>query len=84
MTETTKERKEQIALQYAEKYGILDYKVKGNRMIYYANYPAYLTEPKYTMKVTVRLNTLKEERQKLRKWNPKGNVNMCKQKGEKK
>ena len=70
--------KEQIALEYAEKYGILDYKVKGNRMIYYANYPAYLSEPRKTYKVTVRLNTLKEERQKLTKWNPKGNVNLRK------
>jgi hypothetical protein len=72
------ERKELIALQYAEKYGILDYKVKGNRMIYYANYPAYLSEPRRTYKVTVRLNTLKEERQLLTKWNPKGNHNMYK------
>ena len=70
--------KEQKALEYAERYGILDYKVKGNRMIYYANYPAYLSEPKKTYKVTVRLNTMKEDRQKLTKWNPKGNVNMCK------
>ena len=68
-------RKELIALQYAERHGIVEYKVKGNRMIYYANYPAYLTEPRYTMKVTVRLNTLKEERQRLTKWNPKGNAN---------
>ena len=71
-------RKEQIALQYAERYGILDYKVKGNRMIYYANYPAYLSESRRTYKVTVRLNTMKEERQLLTKWNSKGNVNMRK------
>ena len=71
-------RKELIALQYAEEYGILDYKVKGNRMIYYANYPAYISEPRRTYKVTVRLNTLKEERQLLTKWNAKGNSNMCK------
>jgi hypothetical protein len=76
--QTTQERKELAAQLYAEKHGIVDYKVKGNRMIYYANYPAYLTEPKYTMKVTVRLNTLKEERQRLTYWNPKGNSNMYK------
>jgi hypothetical protein len=72
-----KER-EQIALQYAEKYGIVDYKINGNRMIYYANYPEYLNNPRYTIKVTVRLNTLKEDRQKLTYWNPKGNANMYK------
>jgi hypothetical protein len=47
-------------------------------MIYYTNYPAYLSEPRKTYKVTVRLNTMKEDRQRLTKWNPKGNVNMCK------
>ena len=70
--------KEQIALEYAEKYGIIDYAVKGNRMIYYANYPEYLNNKKHTIKVTVRLNTLKEERQKLTYWNPRGNANICK------
>lgn len=74
----TQEEKELRALRYAERYGILNYKVKGNRMIYYANYPEYLSEPRYTMKVTVRLDTMKEERQKLTKWNPKGNANMYK------
>ena len=63
MQHLTTEQKEQIALEYAEKYGIIEYKVNGNRMIYYANYPEYLSEPKRTYKVTVRLNTLKEERQ---------------------
>ena len=72
----TQEEKEQRALQYAEEKGILDYKVKGNRMIYYANYPEYLSEPRKTYKVTVRLDTMKEERQKLNKWNPKGNANL--------
>lgn len=70
--------KEQVAREYAEKYGIIEYKIKGNRMIYYANYPAYLAEPRYTIKVTIRLDTLKEERQRLTKWNPKGNYNLRK------
>lgn len=70
--------KEKRALEYAEKYGIIDYKVKGNRMIYYANYPAYIAEPNRTYKVTVRLDTMKEERQLLKKYYPKGNHNMYK------
>ena len=68
--------KEKLALEYAEEHGILEYKVKGNRMIYYANYPAYLELPNRTYKVTVRLDTMKEERQLLKKWNPKGNYNL--------
>lgn len=70
--------KEQKALEYAEKHGILEWKVKGNRMIYYVNYPEYLSEPRKTYKVIVRLDTMKEERQRLTKWNQKGNVNMYK------
>lgn len=72
----TKERKNLIAEQYAQRNGIVGYKVDGNRMIYYENHKG---EP-CTVKVIVRLNTLKEERQKLNYFNQKGNLNM---KGEK-
>ena len=78
MTQETLKKKEDAAKLYAEEHGILDYKVKGNRMIYYANYPEYLGQPRYTYKVIVRLDTMKEERQKLTKWNPKGNANLRK------
>ena len=74
----TEEDKENRAIRYAEEFGILEWKRKGNRMIYYTNYPSYLSEPKRTYKVTVRLNSMTEERQLLTKWNPKGNVNMYK------
>ena len=77
-TTLTEEEKENRAIRYAEEFGILEWKRKGNRMMYLANYPAYLVEPKRTYKVTIRLNTMTEERQLLTKWNPKGNVNMCK------
>lgn len=76
--EITQGQKVQRAIEYAEKYGILDFKVKGNRMTYYANYPAYLKEPDRTYKVTVRLDTMKEERQLLNKYYPKGNANLRK------
>lgn len=29
---------------YAEQHGIIEYTVNGNKMTYYANYPAYLSE----------------------------------------
>lgn len=53
--------KEKVASQYAKENGISRYKVKGNRMIYYE------TDNISTTKVTVRLNTLAVERQKLTK-----------------
>lgn len=74
----TEEEKEHRATLYAEEFGIIEYKRKGNRMMYLANYPAYLSEPRRTYKVTVRLNSMTEERQLLTKWYPKGNVNMYK------
>lgn len=78
MEHLTQGQKVQRAIEYAEKHGILDFNVKGNRMIYYANYPAYLAESDRTYKVTVRLDTMREERQLLNKYYPKGNNNMYK------
>lgn len=75
MDESTSEKR---AIEYAEKYGIIDYEVKGNQMIYYANYPEYLYVPKHTIKVTVDLDTGREECKVLQKWNPKGNANLRK------
>ena len=66
------------ALLYAELHGILDYKVKGSLMIYYANYPEYLTEQKRTYKVTYNLKTKTETRLLLKKWNKLGNNNLYK------
>ena len=63
-----------FATLIAEDRGILDYKLKGNRMIYYANWKE--TQDKdVTYKVTIRLDTLKEERQKLNRYYEKGNIN---------
>ena len=67
MDHLTQAQKVQRAIEYAEKHGIIEFKVKGNRMIYHANYPAYLSEPPKTYKITVRLDTMQEERQLLKK-----------------
>lgn len=67
------------AIQYAEDRGIIEYTVKGSKMIYYTNYPANLSERKRTYMVTVNLITGKEEtRVKLDRWSRKGNDNMYK------
>mgnify|MGYP003587819315 CR=1 FL=1 len=61
------------ATSYAEKYGILDYKVIGKTMVYYSN---YLNE-RITYKVTVNLVTMAEKsRKKMSRYYQKGNVNM--------
>ena len=61
--------KTEIAAKYAEDNSINDYKVKGNRMIYYVN------SNNLTTKYTVRLNTLKVEKQLLNYLNPNGDLN---------
>lgn len=67
---------EDMALWYAEEHGILDYKVKGSSMIYYANYPKYLAEPRRTYKVVYNLKSKTETRTLLKRWNKLGNANM--------
>lgn len=66
------------AIQYCEKYGVIDYKITPTQLIYYANYPAYLYDKRRTYKVTIDLSTMQEKRTLLKRWNVKGNVNMYK------
>lgn len=54
----------QKAICWAERYGIVKYRVKGNKMIYNRSYPAYLNEPAYTIQHTVNLDTMTEEHTK--------------------
>lgn len=66
---------ELVAQQFAEKYGILEYKVKGNLMVYNVSYPAYLSNPRYTIQHTVNLDTGREETKQLKRFDSKGLVN---------
>lgn len=66
------------AIEYCEKHGVIDYKITPTKLIYYANYPAYLYEKRRTYKVTIDLSTMQEKRTLLKKWNAKGNSNMYK------
>ena len=52
----TLEEKATRACLYAARHDIKEYEIKGNRMIYYSNYP----ELEETHKVIVRLNTTTE------------------------
>lgn len=68
-----------LASKYAEEYGIIEYKVDKNKMIYYANYPEHIGEKRRSYKVTVNLDEIKEEsRELLKRWNKNGNYNMYK------
>ena len=55
---------EHIALCYAEKYGIIEYHVKGNEMIYYTSWPLEYS----TYKAVVNLDTLDEVRTEMSRY----------------
>lgn len=65
----------QRALQYSEKYGIIEYRIKGNLMIYNVSYPAYLGNPHYTIQHTVNLDSGVEQTKQLKRFDSKGLVN---------
>lgn len=55
----------EVALLYAEKYGIVTYKVVGGKMIFNKSYRAYLGQPAYTIQHTIDLRTGQETTRKL-------------------
>ena len=69
---------EERAIEYCEKYGIVQYSVKGGQLLYYANYPAYLSNPRRSYKVVVDLKTMKETRTLLQRYNKQGDFNRYK------
>lgn len=61
------------AYMYCEEYGIIEpYKITRQTLIYYTNYPAYLSESRRTYKVKVKLSTMEESRTLLKRWSKKG------------
>lgn len=57
----------EVALLYAERYGIIKYKVVGGKMIYNKSYRAYLNQPAYTIQHTIDLRTGNETTKQLGK-----------------
>jgi hypothetical protein len=55
---------EQKALLFAEKYGIIEYKVRKDKMIYYTSYPM----EHMTYKCIVDLKIMKEARTHLKRY----------------
>lgn len=55
---------EDKAILYAEKYGIIEFKVKGNEMIYYTSFPL----ERMTYKAVVNLDEMKEKRTPLKRY----------------
>lgn len=64
------------AIRYAERYGIVNYRVNGWTLIYNVSYPAYLSTPRYTVQHKVDLRTWKEiSTRVLNRYDPKGETN---------
>lgn len=56
-----------VATVYAERYGIVQYHVKGNTMTFYKSYPAYLGNKAYSIKHFINLDTGIETTQRMNK-----------------
>lgn len=65
-----------LAIQYVERYGIINYSVKGNKLVYNVSYPAYLSNPRYTIQHIVDLDTMQEHTRQLQRFDSKGLVNL--------
>lgn len=62
------------AINFCEKYGIVEYQIKGDHLIYYRN--CAVAQGVYrTYKHTVNLDTMQESVQELKKLNRKGFIN---------
>ena len=66
---------EGIAAEYCERYGIVEYRVKSNMLIYNVSYNAYLNNPRYTIQHRVNLDTFVSTSKKLGKFDRKGLYN---------
>lgn len=65
-----------LAIEWAEKYGIVEYRVNGKYLIYNVSYPSYLAEPRRTYQFKVDLDIGKTvENKLLKRYNPKGIYN---------
>ena len=63
------------ATLYCEQYGIIQYRVKGNLLIYNVSYPAYLNQPHYTIQHTINLDTMQHTSKQLARYDAKGAYN---------
>lgn len=67
---------ENRAIEYIEKYGIIDYTIKGNKLIYYVDHLDYVGQKiPTTYKAVVNLKTMQETRIRLKKHNKRGAIN---------
>lgn len=53
---------EEKALRYAERHGVIEYKVKRNKMLYYTSCP----QEHLSHRVTINLDTMEDKREKLK------------------
>lgn len=75
MTQSKMEDYERRALQVAERFGIVQYRVRDNLMIWNVSYPAYLQSKRYTVQHQMDLDTMRETTKRLARYDRKGEMN---------
>lgn len=67
---------ETLSRQYCEYWGILEYKVDRNKLIYYRNYYSTYEKKKKTVKFVVNLDTKETTKTPLKRCNKLGDWSM--------
>ena len=66
---------EQKAIAYCEQYGIVEYKITKNLLIYNLSYTACLNNPHYTIQHVINLDDIRHTSKRLKRYDPKGCYN---------
>lgn len=64
-----------LAIVYCEKYGIINYKLNKNLLIYNVSYHAYLGSPHYTIQHTINLDDMSHSSKQLKRYDANGIYN---------
>lgn len=64
------------AIVYCEKFGIVEYRINGNTLVYNQSYPACSCQSRYTVQHKINLDTMEETVTRLKRFDPKGYYNV--------
>lgn len=63
------------AINIAETYGIVKYKISGKYFIWNVSFPAYLNNKRYTVQHIIDMDTMEEQTKTLKRYDKDGEYN---------